>query len=153
MRKVWRDLAAHRGDRAGQGVGNDDRLPGQVDALQLRRCIVSRTAACCSAVSAAKALPNRGLGDVVLGQRGEAHQMRGGVVLAEIGAHAVEAAVIHQVGFLKAGLAGDDVVGGHQDCAAGTDEAVGLRRRAFVGQHRRPGEQREADDGDNQQPI
>ena len=68
-------------------------------------------------------------GDIVLRQRAEPHQGRGGVILAIIGAHAVEAAVIHQVGFLEAALAGHDVGGGHEvtarHCAEDRDQAEG----------------------------
>ena len=83
---------------------------------------------------------------LVLGQRGQAHQRPGGVVLAVIGPHAVQAAVVHQVGFLKSALASDDVVARHQRRAARGDEAFRLRRRTFVGEHRRPREQSEAAD-------
>src|SRR6476620_5682319 len=40
---------------------------------------------------------------------GEAHKIGGRVILPEIGPHAVEAAVIHQVGFLEACLAAHDI--------------------------------------------
>ena len=145
-----RKLAAQRRDRARQGVGNRDFPLGQIDPLKLllhrvadRRLLLGRQAAECRSET--------GLGEILLGQLGQAHQREGGVVLAEIGAHAVQAPVIHQVGFLETGLAGDDVVGRHQRRAAGRDEPVGLRRGALVGQHRRPGEQRKTADGHREQ--
>ena len=52
--------------------------------------------------------------DARLGQSGKPDQGPGGVVLSIVGAHAVQAAVIHQVGPLKAGLARKDAIGGHQ---------------------------------------
>jgi hypothetical protein len=51
--------------------------------------------------------------DVVLGELSETRQRESGVVLAEIRAHPIEAAIVHQIGFLEAGLADEDVVGGH----------------------------------------
>ena len=47
----------------------------------------------------------------------EANERRSGIIFPEIGAHSVDAAVIHQIGFLKAALARDDVVGGHDHIA------------------------------------
>ena len=87
----------------------------------------------------------------MLGQHSEPDEGRGGVILAEIGAHPVDAAVVHQVGFLEAALAGDDVVGGHDDVAAAVGERLRVRRSLLVGQDRRPAEQGEAEDGRDQQ--
>ena len=92
-----------------------------------------------------------GLGKLLFGQLGEAHQGEGGVVLPEIGAHAIEAPVIHQVGFLETSLTGDNVVGGHQGRSAGRDEPVGLRGCPLVGQDGRPGEESKTADRHREQ--
>ena len=118
-------------------VRQDDRRLGEIDAWSCF-CIVAVTAASASAsagdaaagvvgsggvpagpVSASDLLPGAlvfggvcaGVGEALLGQHAEPDQGRGGIILAEIGPHAVDAAVIHEVGFLEAALAGDDVVG------------------------------------------
>ena len=57
------------------------------------------------------------VGEALLGEHPQANERRSGVILAEIGPHAVDAAVIHEIGFLEAALAGDDVVGGHDHIA------------------------------------
>ena len=90
-------------------------------------------------------------GEALLGQHAEPDQRRGGVILAEIGAHAVDAAVVHEVGFLEAALAGDDVVGRHEHIAGAVGEGLRVRRRLLVGEHRRPSEQRETDHRSDQQ--
>ena len=87
----------------------------------------------------------------LLRQHAEAHQRRGGVILPEVRAHPVDAAVVHQVGFLEAALARDDVVGGHDHIAGAIGEGLRLRRRLLVGEHGRPAQQAEADDRDDQQ--
>ena len=118
MCEIFGKIAAQRRDGAGQGVGDRDFLPGEIDPLKLllhggadRGLLLGR--------QAAERRPEAGLRKIFLGQRGQAHQRERRVVLTEIGAHAVEAPVIHQVGFLKTGLAGDDVVVGHDRRAAG----------------------------------
>ena len=148
--QILRHLGPQRRDGARQGVGNGDLPPREVDPLQLLLHVVAHRGLLLRR-QGVETNSEAGLGKLFFGQRGQAHQCEGGVVLAEIGAHAIEAPVIHQVGFLKTGLAGDDVVAGHQRRAAGGDEAVRLRRRPFVGQHRRPGEQRETADGHGEQ--
>ena len=107
-----------RRDGAGQGVGDRDFPLGEIDPLKLllhggadRGLLLGRQVAECR--------PETGLREIFLGQRGQAHQRESRIVLAEIGAHAIQAPVIHQIGFLKTGLAGDDVVVGHDRCAAG----------------------------------
>ena len=76
---------------------------------------------------------------------------RGGVILAEIGAHPVDAAVVHEVGFLKAALASDDIVPGHDDVAGAICESLRLWRSFFVSENCCPAEQRKTDHRDDQQ--
>ena len=115
------------------------------------RCIAAVAAACWSGVRLANGLPVVAWATLFARRRAQPHQRRGGVVLAVVGAHAVEAAVIHQVGFLEAALAGDDVVVGHEHRAVRAHEAIGLRRGEAVGRRRRPGQQREGENGDGEQ--
>ncbi len=133
------DLAAQALDRRRQRRRHGHHRPGQVEAAQFRL----------------HPGPRRGglaaRGEVRLGQLGEPDQIGGGVILAEIRAHAVEAAVIHQVGLLKPGLAGDDVGARHQRRAVGRDQLLGNRRRRLVGELRRPAEQGEGRHRDRQQ--
>ena len=58
------------------------------------------------------------LGEALFGEHAEPDQRRGGIILAEIGSHAVDAAVIHEVGFLEAAFAGRDIVGRHDHVSA-----------------------------------
>ena len=92
-----------------------------------------------------------GVGEALLGEHPEPDQGRGGIILPEIGPHAVDAAVVHQVGFLEAALAGDDVVRGHDHVARAIGEGLRMRRRLLVGEHGRPAEQGETEHRDNQQ--
>jgi hypothetical protein len=150
MRQKLRDLAAKRGDRCSQGIGDDGDRLGQVDPLKLglhcrldarpllRGQIRQGFAALCPR-------------DVVLGENGETREVGGRVILSEIRPHAVEAAVIHQIGFLKARLAGLNIGRGHQNRTARRDEAIGKRGRRFVGQLGRPAEDRETDNGNDEQ--
>ena len=95
-----------------------------------------------------------GVGEALLGQHAEPDERRGGVILPEIGPHAVDAAVVHQVGFLEAALAGRDIVGGHDHIAGAIRKGLRMRRRLLVGEHRRPAQQREANyRGDQQYPF
>ena len=87
---------------------------------------------------------------LVLGQRGEAHEIGGGIILPKIRPHAIEAAVIHEIGFLETGLARLDVGGGHEERAIGGDKAVGKGRRLLVGKDGRPTEYRESHNGNGQ---
>ncbi len=149
-REFLRDIAAQRDDRTGPCVGNADRLQRQVDALQL----IAHGTANGSLLVGGELVERPAelhLGDARLGQSGEADQRPGGIVLAEIGPHAVEASVVHQVGLLEAGLAGEDVVGRHQQPTAGADEAFRLRRRPFVGDGGGPDHQCECDHCDREQ--
>ena len=130
MQQRLRDLAAQRRDRRGDRVGNGrDRL-GQIDALKLdlhrrldRRLLFRG--------QIRQRLAGSGLGDVLFGQRREPDEVGGRVILPEIRPHAVEAAVIHEIGFLKAGLAGLDVGSRHEERAVGRDETVGKGRRSL----------------------
>ena len=92
-----------------------------------------------------------GVGEALLGEHAQPDERRGGIILAEIGAHAVDAAVVHQVGFLEAALAGDDVVRRHDHVARAIGEGLRMRRRLLVGEDRRPAEEAETDDRDDQQ--
>jgi len=135
---------------SGGGIGKDHCRLREVDRLQLllhqrgRRCLlVGSEALECPPIARAR--------DILAGHRAQLVERRGGVILAEIGPHAVDAAVVHQVGFLEAALAGDDVVGGHDQRSRPVSEALRLRWRFFIGEDRRPGEEREADDGNGEQ--
>jgi len=89
--------------------------------------------------------------DVALRKPGDTHKVVCGIVLAEIGTHAVNAAVIHQIGFLEARLARDDILAGHEDGARSAHKAVWKWWRALVSKLGRPGKRRKARDSDNQQ--
>jgi hypothetical protein len=125
-------------------------LLGQIDALQLglhrrfdRSALLHR--------QFRQRLAATRLGKVVLGQGGEAHKIGGRVILPEIRPHAVEAAVIHQVGFLEAGLPDLDVGRRHQNRAIAGNKPVGKGRSGLVGEVCRPAEDPETPDGNYQQ--
>ena len=84
-------------------------------------------------------------------ERGEANKICRRVILPEIRPHAVEAAVIHQIGFLKPRLAGLDIGCCHQNSAAGGNEPVRKGWRRFVSQLGGPAENGEGHDADDQQ--
>jgi len=108
------------------------------------------TAARCSKLKSASNAAVR-LGDIVLSEGREANQVGRRIVLPEIRPHSVEAAVIHQIGFLKPRLAVLNARRRHQDSAAGCDEAVGEGRRGLVSQNGGPAQNRKRADGDGQQ--
>ena len=144
------DPALQRRDRSSQRIGNHGHLSGQVYALQFnlhgrlyRSLLFGREIGQSFSMLRAR--------DIVFGQSGEPDQSLRGVILPEIRPHAVEAAVIHQVGLLKTGLASLDVGSGHQVSALGSDEPIGERRRRLVGQHGRPAEEAESHDRHGQQ--
>jgi len=91
------------------------------------------------------------LGNIDLGQHGETHKIRGSVVFPKIRSHAVEAAVIHQIRLLKAGLAADDVGCRHQRRTVGGNKPVREGRCCFIGQLGGPAEDRKTGDGNHQQ--
>ncbi len=84
------------------------------------------------------------IGEVGAGQLGQPYKIGGGIIFAEIRPHAVKRAVIHQIGTLKPGLAGDDVGGRHQHAAIRSDDARRDRRRLAIGQIGRPAQDRKA---------
>ena len=74
---------------------------------------------------------------VACGERQLFHD-RGRIILTIIGAHAVQAPVIHQIGFLEASLARNDIRALNKHAAVGRDELLRLRGRALIGYFRRP---------------
>jgi hypothetical protein len=102
-------------------------------------------------VEAGKRFAEARPGDVAFGHLAEAEEVFGGIILAEIRAHAVEAAVIHQIGALERGLAALDVLRRHRGGAVRGKEAVRLRRRPAVGHVGRPTEKGKGENGDGQQ--
>ncbi len=144
------EVVTHTNDGGPNRRRQHDLRLRQIDALQIAlhdrgRCgLLVRGERC-------EYLPGRRQGDIVLRLRAQPHQSRGGVILAIVGAHAVEAAIVHQVGFLETALARYDVVVSHEHRTVGAHEAGGLRWCQAVRRRRRPGEQREGDNGDDQQ--
>ena len=148
--KLLGNITAQRVDGSRQCIRHSDLTQSEVDVLKLRahrvadrgllvrRQLVVRLAEC-------------RLGETLLDQPGQTDQRPGGVVLAVVRAHPVQAAVIHQIGLLKSGLAGDDILVRHQQRTVRTDEAIRLWRGTFVGEDGRPREQGETHDRDGKQ--
>jgi hypothetical protein len=84
--------------------------------------------------------------EVIGGDFAETQQIFGGVVFAEIRSHAVDAAVIHQVGTLKRRFAVRDILRRHDERAVRGRESIRLRGRRPIRDKRRPGEKRKSND-------
>jgi hypothetical protein len=139
MQQGLYDLPPQRGDRRSDRPRNLSHALGQVDALQfhlhrrLDRGLLLRCQLC-------QRVAGRRQRDIVLRECREAHEIGGCVILTEIRAHSVQAAVIHEVGLLKPRLAGLYVARGHEDRTIARDEALGKGRRRFIGKLDGPGE-------------
>ena len=116
MQQPLDDLSAPGGDRPRQRIGQHCRLGRKVDALQNflhggSHCGLLFRGQGCKRFAIVR------FGDIRLGQLCDADEVVGSVILSEVGAHAINAAVIHQVGFLESGLASDHILGCHHDNA------------------------------------
>src|SRR5262252_8860163 len=98
--KIFCYFGAERGDRGGKFSRQRDFAPCQVDSLELTAHRIANGGALLRRESI-EVLRKFCLGDIVFGQTSQPLQCEGGVVVAEIRAHAIKAAVVHQVGLLE----------------------------------------------------
>ena len=148
--QLLRDLASQRRDGPGQRVRNDRRTLREVDLLQLRlhrHTYSGRTLG----AQCGERLAVRRLRDVAFGQCAEPDEILRGVVRTEIGSHAIETSVIHEIGFLKARFARLNILRRHQKPAVVGDEPIREGRRLPVCDAGRPGKNPKRCNGDKEQ--
>jgi hypothetical protein len=111
------DAATQRGYGVGQGIRNSDLALCQVDMLKLPPhriadlCLLLRR-------ECGKRFAEARLRQIVLDETRQPNERPGCIILPIVGAHAVQAPVIHKVGFLESRFAGNDV-GIRHHCRAG----------------------------------
>jgi hypothetical protein len=108
------------------------------------RCLLNRRN-CCILVAELLA------GEIIFDQACQANEGPSRIVLSEVRAHAIEAAVVHQVGLLEPGLASDDVLIRGEDRARIGHENRRLWRSTIICEDSRPGEQHKTYDGNSKQ--
>ena len=91
------------------------------------------------------------LSEVVFDEASQTNECPGRIVLPVIGAHAIQAPIVHQVGPLESGLAGNDIGIQHHYRTGRGHKPLRLRRCTIIREDRGPGEDGKTNDRDTKQ--